>query len=372
MSIYIKKKIQPTLILSIFLLLYVFCGKRGPIYAPLVKVLQNIDDFEVYQRGNTFVLQWSNPSSYMDGDPIEGDITVELWLLKVEKELAEQQGGELTEENFASKALLHEVIEQEDFVKFQDPEREPSDGFTYTYELSSEELSQMVFVFGLRIKDSKDKESGFSSLTPLIPKSVPLPPSDLQAKMRENSVMIEWKPPEENIDSSTPPTVVGYNVYRESDKEEFHRVNTVLIEETKFTDIDFVYNVNYRYCVRASATISSPYTESENSNAVEILTEDTIIPIAPKGLVAIAGENFVSLSWDSNKEDDLAGYRVWRRSDGEEEFTAVTELIAENVYHDTSVAKNQRYYYATTALDANGNESQRSEVVSVVLGRGEL
>jgi hypothetical protein len=362
------KKILFMLVLSTFLMSGVFCGKRGPIYPPLVKIPQKIEDLEVFQMGNTLVLQWSNPTSYMDGNPIEGDIAVELWLLKVERELAKQQAG-LTEENFASKALLHETIKQKDFAKFQDPERGPSGGLIYTYELSSEELSQMVFVFGLRVKDRKDKESGFSSLKPLIPKSVPLPPLDLQAMMRENNVAIEWKPPEKNIDSSTPPSVAGYNVYRESENEEFHRINTTLIEETSFVDRDFVYNMTYRYYVRASATISSPYTESGNSKAVEMLTEDTLIPIAPTGLVAIAGENFVSLTWDSNKETDLAGYRVWRRSDSEEEFAAVTELIAENVYNDSKVEKNQRYIYAITALDVNGNESQRSEAVSVVLGR---
>jgi hypothetical protein len=351
-----------------FLLLCVFCGKRGPIYAPLVKIPQKIEDLEIFQRGNTLVLQWSNPTSTMDGNPIEGEITVELWLFKVERELARQQGG-LTEENFASKALLHETIEQEDFVQFRDPRRESSEGLTYTYELSSEELSQMVFVFGLRIKDSKDKESGFSSLKPMFPISVPLAPLDPQAKMRENSVAIEWKSPEKNIDSSTPPSVVGYNVYRESENEEFHRINTALIEETSFVDRNFVYKTTYRYYVRASATRSSPFTESGNSEAAEIQTEDTLIPIAPTGLVAIAGENFVSLSWDSNKETDLAGYRVWRKSDGEEDFTVVTELITENVYHDSKVEKNQKYYYAISALDENGNESQRSEAISVILGR---
>lgn len=361
------KKILLNFVLSILLVSGISCGKRGPIYAPLVKIPQKIEDLKVFQRGNTLVLHWTNPSAYINGDPIDGEIFVELWLLKVERGLARQQ-GELTEENFASKALLHETIEPEDFAKFQDAEGASPRGLMYTYELSSEELSQMIFVFGLRVIDEKEKVSGFSSLTPLIPKSVPRPPLEPQAHMGTNSVEIEWKPPEGNIDSSTPASVVGYNIYRESDEEEFHRINTVLIEESKFVDANFLYNVTYRYYVRASATRSSPYTESENSEAVELLTEDTLIPTAPKGLVAIAGENFVSLSWDPNVEKDLAGYRVWRRNDGEDEFVAVTELIAENVYHDTNVEKNQKYHYAITAVDANGNESERSEGVTVVLG----
>lgn len=370
MPIFQKKKILSALCLFILLMGGVFCGKRGPIYPPLIKVPQNITDLEVLQRGNAIVLQWNNPKSYMDGSAIEGDIAVEIWLLKVEKELARQEGS-LTEEIFAKKALLYETIEQKNFAQFQGPEEGPSGMLTYTYKTSAEELSQMVFVFGLRVKDRKDRISGFSSLMPVIPKSVPLPPLELRAQMRENNVTIEWKPPEKNIDSSTPPNVVGYNVYRESENEEFHRVNSALIEETNFTDSHFVYNVIYRYYVRASATRSSPYTESENSKAVEIKTEDTFVPAAPTGLVAIAGENFVSLSWDPNKEADLAGYRVWRKSGSEEEYTAITELIAENVHFDSTVEKNRRYYYAITALDKNGNESQRSNAVSVFLGREE-
>jgi hypothetical protein len=368
MSILLKKKIFIASLLSVLLLSGIFCGKRGPIYPPLIKIPQKIEDLEVYQRGNAIVLRWRNPTSYMDGNPIEGDIAVELWLMKVDRALAGQQ-RDLVEENFASRAQLYETITHADFVKFQDPEGQDSEELTYIYEIPPEEFSQMVFVFGLRIKDRKDKESGFSSLTPVIPRPVPLPPSDLLTKMSGNSVIIEWKPPEKNIDSSTPPSVVGYNVYRESEKEEFHRINTALVSEASFTDRDFAYNVTYRYYVRASATRSSPYTESENSKASEILTVDTLIPLAPTGLVAIAGENFVSLSWDANKESDLAGYRVWRRSELEEKFSALTELFAENVYHDSKVEKDQRYFYAITALDANGNESQRSEVVSVVLGR---
>ncbi len=355
-------------VLSILSISGVFCGKKGPIYPPLVKIPQKIEDLEIFQRGNTLVLQWNNPTSYMDGNPMEGDITVELWLLRAEKELVIQQGT-LTEENFVSKALLHETIKQKDFAKFRDPERGPSGGLTYTYAITSEELSQMVFIFGLKVKDSKNKESGFSSLIPVIPISVPLPPLELQAQMRENSVAIEWKLPEKNIDSSTPPNVVGYNVYRESEDEEFHQINSTLIDETNFIDSDFVYNVIYRYYVRASATRSSPYIESDNSNAAEIRTEDTLIPGVPTGLVAIAGGNFVSLSWDANKEMDMAGYKVWRRSGDEEEFVTVSELIVENVYYDSTVEKGQRYYYAITALDVNGNESQRSKAVSVVLGR---
>ncbi|MGD9344646.1 MAG: hypothetical protein PVH84_02210 [Candidatus Aminicenantes bacterium] len=358
-------------IVSIILLSGVFCGKKGPIYPPLVKIPQKIEDLDVFQRGDTIVLQWSNPTSYVDGGPIDGNITIELWLLKVEKALARQQRS-LTEETFAGMAQLHEAIEQEDFVKFHASGEGDSKDLIYIYEIPSEEFSKMVFVFGLKVKDRKNKTSEFSPLFPVIPRSIPRPPQEVKVNMRENSVAIEWKTPEENIDSSTPPNVVGYNVYREAENEKFHRINSALIEGTSFEDNDYANNVTYRYYVRASATRSSPFTESGNSKAAEILTVDTLIPVPPAGLVAIAGNDFVSLTWNANKETDLAGYRVWRKRQSEKKFVAVTELIAENVYYDSEVEKGQRYYYAITALDVNGNESQRSEAVSIVLGREEL
>lgn len=349
----------------------IFCGKRGPIYPPLVKIPQKVGNLEIFQRGDSLVLQWSNPESYMDGNPIEGKITVEIWLLKEKRELPLQTES-LKEEIFTSKATLLEALKQENFAEFQDQVGKSSRGLTYIYKISADELSQMSFVFGLRVKTSKNRESSFSELKRIIPKSLPLPPSGLQAKMVENSVTLEWNRPETNIDSSTPPNVVGYNVYRESDFEEFHRINPTLIEGTSFVDRDIIYNVTYRYYVRASDTSSSPYTESDNSFATDIRTEDTLIPAVPTGLVAVAGEDFVSLSWDANKERDIAGYRVWRKNGSEGEFVAVSELVTENVYYDPKVEKAQRYLYAITALDVNGNESQRSKAVSVVLGRGGL
>jgi hypothetical protein len=366
MSIFLKT-ICVGLLITVFLLGGVFCGKKGPIYPPPIKIPQKIEDFRVFQRGHTIVLQWRNPTAYMDGDPIEGDISVDLWVLKGEKTMA-WQGTSTIEGMFANNAQLYLTIAQKDFVKFRDPE-EDSEDLTYIYEIPSEEFSQMAFVFGLRVKDRKDRESDLSALTSIVPRPVPLPPTEIQTKMHESSVVIEWKRPGKNIDSSTPPYVVGYNVYRESENEELHRINTVLVEGTSFIDRDFAYNITYRYYVRASATQSFPYTESDNSNASEIKTLDVLFPNAPTGLVAIAGESFVSLSWDASTETDLAGYRVWRRNELDAEFLALTELIAENVYHDSKVEKNQRYFYAITALDENGNESQRSEAVSVVIGR---
>ena len=90
-------------------------------------------------------------------------------------------------------------------------------------------------------------------------------------------------------------------------------------------------------------------------------------------MISIAAEGYVSLTWDDNKEADLAGYRVWRRMEGESEFVLLTpQPIRGNAFGDNRVEKNKRYDYAITALDKAGNESPKSESVSEIIKDGIL
>jgi fibronectin type 3 domain-containing protein len=105
--------------------------------------------------------------------------------------------------------------------------------------------------------------------------------------------------------------------------------------------------------------------ESEDSEAVVILPKDTFAPQPPKGLISVAGKDVLSISWDANTEDDLEGYRVWRREEGAMEFRLLTENpIKESAYNDRVVEKGKWYTYSVTALDKDGNESQKSESVT--------
>ena len=79
----------------------------------------------------------------------------------------------------------------------------------------------------------------------------------------------------------------------------------------------------------------------------------------------------VTLSWDANREPDLAGYKVYYG------------LTRRGYSHEIDVGKstskqicdltiNRRWYFAVTAYDAAGNESRFSDEVSLYLGEGEI
>ena len=84
--------------------------------------------------------------------------------------------------------------------------------------------------------------------------------------------------------------------------------------------------------------------------------------------LSVTGADVLSLSWETNSERDLKGYRVWRKAEDESNFVVLTpDPILENSFTDASVEKNKRYYYAITALDKNRNESEKSDAVSEII-----
>jgi hypothetical protein len=371
------------------------CGKKGPIYPPLVNIPKPIKDFVAFQRGEQIILNWNNPGDYVDGSPIEEITKVEIWQLVehdqadenadlrlknveeegqmdvvTEKEEQEVEVHTTSTENFSENAKLLASIATKDFSEYQNKSQEQRlvGSFVYSHKLSSEDLKGRTNTFGLKAW-TKKKESDFSALISIKPQALPCPPTGLKETVLEDTIQIEWTSPEKNIDDSTPADIKGYTVYRKAEGEGMHRVSTQLVTETKFSDMEFRFGETYTYYVRTSASESSPFLESGDSEPLKIVPKDTFPPKMPKGLVAIADDDFVSLSWDINREPDLAGYRIWRKGGDDKTYTALGELITENVYNDTAVKRNQKYDYAITAVDESGNESQKSKSISVIPGR---
>jgi hypothetical protein len=427
------KKIFLLVVSSLVLLFFSFCGKKGPIQAPLVKFPQKIENLNAVQRGDKVVLVWANPTTYSDGSPITGTFEVELWLVEEEKApeqkptevkppeekppeqkpaevkkpeekpleqkpaeekatqekpVEEKQAGEKTEEQkpaeatppemslevFKSKAKLETVLQQEiSPISEKNKEgkgasKEKAAESQYFYKLAGTNIFSKYLIFALRIKDEKKKYSDYSIPITIKPQVLPLPPQNVTLALFEDRVEIQWEPPKQNIDQSLPPKVLGYNVYRSEEEGTSRMLNSALITEKKFDDREFLFEKQYKYFVRASATETSPYLESEDSEAKEILPKDTFPPGASSNLMAISGDTYISLSWEANREKDFAGYKVWRKGEGEADFVLLTpDLVTETSFKDSAVEKNKRYYYAITAVDRNGNESQKSGSISEII-----
>lgn len=87
---------------------------------------------------------------------------------------------------------------------------------------------------------------------------------------------------------------------------------------------------------------------------------DNTPPSAPTGLVVQNGDNQVTLSWNSNTEHDVQGYNVYYAYDYYGKYTLIGSTT-NNKYTDYGARNGQTYYYAVTAYDYNGNESDLSK-----------
>jgi len=87
------------------------------------------------------------------------------------------------------------------------------------------------------------------------------------------------------------------------------------------------------------------------------------------GAPVFAQARTVSLEWDANTEEDLAGYNIYRsETAGGAAYTKINPAaITATTYDDTKALAGRTYYYAATALDTAGQESGYSnEVVYLV------
>ena len=91
---------------------------------------------------------------------------------------------------------------------------------------------------------------------------------------------------------------------------------------------------------------------------------DNISPNAPGGVQAFTGNDGVIVSWDPPLEVDFGYHRVYRHNldseDPAEEFTTVDTFFVDNLTEGN-------YEYWVTTVDINGNESNPSEAVTVLL-----
>ena len=161
-----------------------------------------------------------------------------------------------------------------------------------------------------------------------------------------------------------------------------------------FTDLSpLTPSTTYYYCVAAKGldsdglfkvgptsadASSSPVTGSaDGSSSVSVVTTaaesggggaDTTAPQTPTGLVAVAGDGEVTISWNANSETDLAGYNVYKSQTSGSGYNQITTPTQTSSSHtglrDSSVTNGTQYFYKISAEDTTGNVSDYSSEVS--------
>jgi len=128
-----------------------------------------------------------------------------------------------------------------------------------------------------------------------------------------------------------------------------------------------------------SATVSllNPLEADENKAVfdsifleefVSVFERDEIAPIKPLNLRGVRSDEGIELSWNSNSEEDLAYYKIYKSTDVEELFILYNHFESVDFEENSlsvSVPDGERVYFAITAVDLSGNESEYSENILV-------
>jgi hypothetical protein len=345
-----------------FALTFSACGKRRPPLPPVEGVPQRTELLSGAQRGNQVILSWPAPARNASDESVQSIRRIDIY------RLAEPVDAPLplTEEEFGSRSTLIGSVTYETIQ---------TSGATLNY-IDELTLSEPVRLrYALRYVNAAGQRASFSNFLLVEPAArVSQPPTvGEQPSVSESAINVRWQAPSANVDGSTPPNLLGYNIYRTT-RSQNEPGQTPLngdrpLTTTQYADQSFNFGEEYVYVVRAvSLGTGGQPVESLNSNAVTVAPRDIFAPAPPSGLSSGPAPGRISIFFAANPERDVVGYNIYRSTNPDaprQSWTKLNrDLLERTTFQDDTVQSGVKYYYYLTAVDAAGNVSQPSEIVS--------
>jgi hypothetical protein len=341
------------LVLSALITANFGCGKRRPPLPPTNARQTNQTNFTATQQGSRIALTIPLKSDNGGSRPRQIDVF----------RLAESIGSPLflTEDEFASRSTQVGSIQ---LTGVESGEVSFFDALTPTNQ-------PRRLRYAVRFVNAENQKSPFSNFIFFEPISNAAKSPILAVPVvTQTAINLSWQPPQENVDASVPVNVLGYNLYRKSNRiEKPQQINNSLLSQTQFDDKNFKFGDEYEYFVRTiSAGSNGAQIESVDSNSVTIAPKDVFPPAAPEGLTIAAAPGNLSIFFAASAEPDVIGYNIFRTTEPElppEQWQKLNDaLITAASFQDTKVESGQKYFYFVAAIDSAGNVSQPSETIS--------
>ncbi|KFF96761.1 hypothetical protein IQ62_34770 [Streptomyces scabiei] len=151
----------------------------------------------------------------------------------------------------------------------------------------------------------------------------------------------------------------GYRVYRRLKGASFAKP-LVTTTAASYTDTLPVSGDTYEYQIRA---VDRSENESTGTASLAVTTVDRVAPGVPQTVEVTdsSEEGGVRIGWAA--VSGASSYRVYRAANASGTYTKLG-TADQLSYRDASADVGVTYYYRVTAVDASGNESERSAAVS--------
>jgi len=326
-------------------------GYKNPPVPPQTIVPEAVNDLVYTVSDKGVDLTWTYPIKTIKGDPIDNIATFELYR------------AEIPLEDYCGSCP----------IPFAAPINvdagAPVDGAKRRKATFSEDMLRggHKYFFKVKSRTSWWAESADSNIITFTWSKPAAAPQGLSAVAKDREIGLSWQPVTTNADGSALENPVRYQVLRSLGGGEMEKVGK-LVEKTSYLDRHVLNGKKYFYAVQTVMILNDDKVDGAVSAKVAAVPVDLTPPLIPAGVTAVRTDVGIKIFWDKNTDEDVAGYRVYRRPADKDTYTLLGEVAPQYVlYVDSSAGDSVRYYYAVTAIDSSTppNESAKSREATI-------
>ncbi len=332
------------------------CGKKTLPVPPQTVIPEPVSDLRTVLSDDKVILSWSYPTRMVNGKRLETIDHFKLYRAVVALKdycsgcplpfgkAIEVQGGIL------------ERLGSDKTASYTETDLMP--GFRYFYKVRSRAQGWL---------SSED-----SNIASFIWDTPTQAPEGLRIKEGDRILTLSWRKPVSLVDNTPIEEQLLYEVFRSIDGQTFEPIDSPY-EALSFTDEMVENGRPYYYKVRAVRLYEKSQLPGMTSLKVTGTPRDRTAPASPQNLVAVRAQNEIKLLWERVQEEDLAYYRVYRRTVDPPEKVMLDEVKAPmSIYIDSEFPNRPgSIYYSVTAVDNSipANESVFSKEAKVEITR---
>lgn len=337
--------IAGTMVLGAALLTAGGCGVKTSPVPPATVVPKAIEDLRYLVAEDHVRLSWSFPVETIKGTEIADISSFQLYRAEIP----------LEEYCPTCPVPFVEPIEVDGGQTVIDGKRRVA---TYDYDMLR---AGNKYFFKVQSKNNWWASSGDSNIVTFVWNVPPAPPTGLSASAADSSVKLSWQPVTTSSDGEPVASEVLYQVLRQTGEGPFARVGSP-VADTAYVDSTAVNDQLYGYQVQAALRFGEDLVYGAPSEKIAVTPVDTTPPPPPQGVMVVATGQGQRVIWDASPAADVAGYRIYRRSEGGG-FSLVGSVEAPSTtFVDETAGEDAYFVYAVSAFDRTSpaNESAKS------------
>ncbi|MFC0211038.1 fibronectin type III domain-containing protein [Paenibacillus chartarius] len=221
---------------------------------------------------------------------------------------------------------------------------------------------ETTYWFALAAYDASGNESAKSAGVELTPHEEPdtvppAAPTGLTAAPGNTTAQLNWN-------ANTEGDLADYKVYVSANGGTTWNAGISVGTARSYQATGLTNGQAYTFAVTAIDTSGNESPKSASANATPS-SGDVTPPSTPAGLTGSAVDGSAALIWNANEDSDLAGYKVYTSTDGGTTWNAGANANKLTAYTAGGLTDGSSYSFAVSAYDTNGNESGKSNVVTL-------